>query len=104
MNAFLVELIAPWLLRLGEKFLSRKALLPIQRKPAMSFNAKSFFASLEAMIQPIGQAVTLMHPGDNVEAEKIALGTALVGALAHALSSALSSAPVAPATGAQPEA
>lgn len=58
---------------------------PTVRSTTMSFNFSSFMSTLNQMLPTIGQAVEIMHPGDDQEAAKITVGTALIQAFINTM-------------------
>jgi hypothetical protein len=54
----------------------------------MSFNFSAFISAMTQMLPAVGQAVEALHPGDDQEALKINVGTALITGIATALQSA----------------
>lgn len=62
-----------------------------------AFNFQSFLSTFANTLLPaIGQAVEALHPGDNVEAAKITVGTALIAATVNAIQSSYTATPEAP--------
>jgi hypothetical protein len=55
----------------------------------MTFNFDKFMTALSGMIAPIGEAVTLLHPGNTNEALKIKVGVALLQGIAETLHASL---------------
>lgn len=51
----------------------------------MSFNFDGFMQAMSQMLPAVGQAVTILHPGNEQEALKIQMGVAMIQALANAI-------------------
>jgi len=51
----------------------------------MSFSFEKFMHAMSTMLAPIGEAVTMLHPGNTNEALKIKVGVAMIQGIAQAL-------------------